>query len=71
MLSKQNLVVCFRAEPVEKRLIARIDEAWSSSLNIINVGQSDVAEALFEADYFCGHAKVPVNWKQIISQKSF
>ena len=69
MLSKQNLVVCFRAEPVEKRLIARIDEAWSSSLNIINVGQSDVAEALFEADYFCGHAKVPVNWKQIISQK--
>lgn len=69
MTPKQNLVVCFRGEPVENRLIARIDEAWSSTLNIINVGQSDVAEALLEADFFCGHAKVPVNWKRVVSQK--
>lgn len=67
-MTKKNLVVCFRAAPVEDRLVARIDEAWASSLNIINVGQSDVAEALLEADYFCGHAKVPVDWDKIVAQ---
>ena len=65
-MTKKNLVVCFRAAPVEERLIARINNAWSSELNIINVGQSDVATALVEADYFCGHAKVPVDWDRIV-----
>ncbi len=68
-MTKQNLVVCFRAAPVEERLIARINDAWSSSLDIINVGQADVAEALLEADYFCGHAKVPVDWERVVALK--
>lgn len=63
------MVVCFRGAPVEDRLIERIDNAWDSSLNIINVGQSDVPEALLEADFFCGHAKVPVDWPKIVEQK--
>ena len=67
-MSKQNLVVCFRAAPVEERLVARIDSAWGSSLNIINVGQRDVADALLEADYFCGHAKVPVDWDEVVAR---
>ena len=67
-MTKKNLVVCFRAAPVEDRLIKRIDDAWSSELNIINVGQSDVAEALLDADYFCGHAKVPVDWDQVVAR---
>ena len=67
--SKPNLVVCFRAQPIEDRLVARIDEAWSSSVNIINVGQSEVADALLQADYFCGHAKVPVEWNRVVAQK--
>lgn len=68
-MTRKNLVVCFRSEPVEDRLIARIDEAWSSDLNIVNVGQSDVAEALLDADFFCGHAKVPVDWERVVAQK--
>lgn len=67
-MNKPNLVVCFRNAPVEERLIDRIKISWNSSLNIINVGQSDVADALLEADFFCGHAKVPVDWKRIINQ---
>lgn len=67
-MARKNLVVCFRAAPVEDRLIARIDKAWSSELNIVNVGQSDVAEALLEADFFCGHAKVPVDWDKIVDK---
>ena len=65
-MTKKNLVVCFRAAPVEDRLIDRINAAWSSELNIINVGQANVANALLDADYFCGHAKVPVDWDQVV-----
>ncbi|MDR0608887.1 MAG: protein kinase [Planctomycetaceae bacterium] len=62
-----NLVVCFKETPVEQNLIDRIHAAWSE-VNIINVGQKDIAAALLEADYFCGHAKVPVNWNAIVQQ---
>ncbi|MDO5308049.1 MAG: NAD(P)-dependent oxidoreductase [Planctomycetia bacterium] len=67
-MAKKNLALCFRAAPVEDRLVARINEAWSSELNIINVGQSEIADALLEADYFCGHAKVPVDWDRVVAQ---
>lgn len=68
MAQKKNLVVCFRSEPVEERLIRRIAAAWPE-VEIINVGQPDIAAALLEADYFCGHAKVPVDWPRIVAQK--
>jgi serine/threonine-protein kinase len=63
-----NLVVCFKDAPVEEPLIERIRSAWTG-INIINVGQSGVADALLEADFFCGHAKVPVDWERIVLQK--
>jgi D-3-phosphoglycerate dehydrogenase len=63
-----NLVVCFKEVPVEDNLIERIRQAWSE-VDIINVGQDRIAEALLEADYFCGHAKVPVDWDKIVKQK--
>ncbi|MDR0337959.1 MAG: protein kinase [Planctomycetaceae bacterium] len=62
-----NLVVCFKETPVEQPLIDRIHAAWSE-VNIINVGQKDIASALLEADYFCGHAKVPVDWDVLVRQ---
>ncbi|MDR2761829.1 MAG: hypothetical protein LBB88_04435 [Planctomycetaceae bacterium] len=62
-----NLVVCFKENPVENYLIERIKKTWSD-VNIINVGQDKIANALLEADYFCGHAKVPVDWEKIVSQ---
>ncbi|MDR2116916.1 MAG: protein kinase [Planctomycetaceae bacterium] len=62
-----NLVVCFKEIPVEQALIDQIHAVWSD-VNIINVGQKDIASALMEADYFCGHAKVPVNWEALVQQ---
>ncbi|MDR2757095.1 MAG: protein kinase [Planctomycetaceae bacterium] len=62
-----NLVVCFKEAPVEQTLIDRIHTAWSE-VDIINVGQKDIASALMDADYFCGHAKVPVNWDALVQQ---
>lgn len=62
-----NLVVCFKEKPIEPRLIERIRSAWSD-VNIVNVGQDEIADALLDADYFCGHAKVPVDWDRIVAQ---
>lgn len=63
-----NLVVCFKQNPVEQYLIDRIRSIWSD-VDIVNVGQADIASALLEADFFCGHAKVPVDWERIVRQK--
>ncbi|MDR0328566.1 MAG: protein kinase [Planctomycetaceae bacterium] len=63
-----QLVVCFKDTPVEDAHIDRIRSAWSD-VEIINVGQKDVAGALLEADFFCGHAKVPVDWDAIVENR--
>ena len=63
-----NLVVCFKDAPVEDAHIDRIRSAWSA-VDIINVGQKDIADALLEADFFCGHAKVPVDWERIVRNR--
>ena len=63
-----KLVVCFKDTPVEDVHIDRIRTAWSD-VEIVNVGQKDVADALLEADYFCGHAKVPVEWDKIVQKR--
>ncbi|MDO5552421.1 MAG: D-2-hydroxyacid dehydrogenase [Planctomycetia bacterium] len=65
--SKKNLVVCFRSAPVEQVLIDRIARCWPE-VHIINTDQKGIAKALWEADYFCGHAKVPVDWDGIVAQ---
>lgn len=67
MAAKPTLVVCFRSEPVAQPLIDRIASAWPE-VDIINTDQSGIASALLQADYFCGHAKVPVDWDKIVSQ---
>jgi D-3-phosphoglycerate dehydrogenase len=61
-----NLVVCFRETPVDARHIDRIAATWPG-VNIINTDQKGIVKALFEADYFCGHAKVPVPWDDIVA----
>lgn len=66
-MTKKNLVVCFRSEPVDSRLIARIAEAWPE-VHITNTDQRGIVDALLEADYFCGHAKVPVDWDRVVRQ---
>jgi phosphoglycerate dehydrogenase-like enzyme len=63
-----NLVVCFKENPVEEAHIERIRSAWQD-VDIVNVGQKDLADALLEADFFCGHAKVPVDWQKIVKNE--
>jgi len=60
-----NLVICFKENPAEEYLIDRIHTTWPE-VEIRNVGQKDIAAALLDADFFCGHAKVPVDWDTVV-----
>jgi D-3-phosphoglycerate dehydrogenase len=62
MLGQPHIVLCY---PVERRHLNQIAAA-APGAEIIDAGQERVAEELFAADIFCGHAKVPVPWDDIV-----
>jgi phosphoglycerate dehydrogenase-like enzyme len=57
-----RVVLCY---PVEPKHIAQIAAALPGA-EIVDAGQEHVAEELFAADIFCGHAKVPVDWDGVV-----
>lgn len=59
-----NIVLCF---PVQQADIHKIQTTVPDA-SIINAGQDGIAEAIFQADLFCGHAKVPVDWEGVVAQ---
>jgi phosphoglycerate dehydrogenase-like enzyme len=59
-----RIVLCY---PVEAKHIAQIAAAMPGA-EIVDAGQERVAEELFTADIFCGHAKVPVDWDGVVRQ---
>lgn len=61
---KQRIVLCY---PVEPHHIEQIAQAMPDA-EIVDAGQEHIAEELFGADIFCGHAKVPVDWDGVVRQ---
>lgn len=61
---KPNLVLCY---PVEEHHLEQFRSALPD-VQLINAGQEGIAEAIFEADLFVGHAKVPVDWDKVVEQ---
>lgn len=59
-----RVVLCY---PVESHHIEQIQHA-ARDMEVIDAGQEKVAAALMEADIFCGHAKVPVDWQAVVDQ---
>ncbi len=57
-----RIVLCY---PVEARHIQQI-RAASPQAEVIDAGQERIAEELAEADVYCGHAKVPVPWEDVV-----
>lgn len=57
-----KIVLCY---PVSPEHIRQIQTAMPDA-EIVDAGQDRIAEALFEADIFCGHAKVPVDWDGMV-----
>jgi D-3-phosphoglycerate dehydrogenase len=59
-----QIVLCY---PVESKHIEQIAAAMPDA-TLIDAGQEHIAERLFDADIFCGHAKVPVDWDGVVKQ---
>ncbi len=59
-----RIVLCY---PVESRHCEQIARA-APEAEIVDAGQEGIAEELFAADIFCGHAKVPVDWDGVVGQ---
>ncbi len=57
-----RLVLCFPTEPEHRQRIAAV----VPEIEVVDVPQERIAEELFYADIFCGHAKVPVDWDAIV-----
>ena len=60
-----KIVLCYPVEPCHCQ---RIAEAAPPDAEIVDAGQERVAEELFSADVYCGHAKVPVDWDGVVRQ---
>ncbi|MDZ4849237.1 MAG: D-2-hydroxyacid dehydrogenase [Pirellulaceae bacterium] len=63
-LKVTNIVLCY---PVLEKHVAWLEQA-APDATIINAGQERIAEAIFEADIFVGHAKVRVDWEGVVRQ---
>lgn len=58
-----RIVLCY---PVEERHCQTISAA-ADGIEVVNAGQERIAEELPSADIFCGHAKVPVPWDEVVA----
>ncbi|MCA9266445.1 MAG: D-2-hydroxyacid dehydrogenase [Planctomycetales bacterium] len=61
---RMNIVLCYPAEDSHLRQIQQV----APQAHLINAGQEGVNDALPDADIFCGHAKVPVDWDRVVQQ---
>ncbi|MBN02500.1 MAG: phosphoglycerate dehydrogenase [Planctomycetaceae bacterium] len=61
---RPRIVLCF---PVHEEHVSQIREA-APEWDVINAGQEGVAKEILTADIFCGHAKVPVPWAEVVER---
>ena len=59
-----RIVICY---PVEARHLAQIRSA-APGAEVVDSPQEAVARELLAADVFCGHAKVPVPWDEVVQR---
>jgi phosphoglycerate dehydrogenase-like enzyme len=57
-----RIVLCY---PIEARHLVQI-RAAAPEHEVIDAGQERIATELLAADIFCGHAKVPVPWPEVV-----
>lgn len=58
-----KVVLCYPVEERHRQQIAAVSDA----LEVVDAGQERIAELLPTADIFCGHAKVPVPWDEVVA----
>ena len=58
-----RIVLCY---PVEQKHLEQI-QAAAPGAEIVDAGQERIAEEIVSADVYCGHAKVPVPWQEVVA----
>ena len=59
-----RIALCFPVTDAQVEQIRRV----ASQYEVVNAGQEGIAKAILDADIFCGHAKVPVPWSEVVQQ---
>ena len=59
---RQRIVLCFPIEPHQVQQI----RATVPECEVVDAGQTGIAREILTADIFCGHAKVPVPWDEVV-----
>lgn len=59
-----RIALCF---PVVPEHVERIQQA-APDFEVVNAGQDKIAAEILNADIFCGHAKVPIDWDRVVKQ---
>ena len=59
-----RIVLCY---PVEDRHLAQIAAAVPGA-EVVDAGQERIAAEILDADVYCGHAKVPVPWDEVVAK---
>jgi phosphoglycerate dehydrogenase-like enzyme len=57
-----RIVLCY---PIEARHLEQI-RAAAPGHEVVDAGQERIATELLSADIFCGHAKVPIPWPEVV-----
>src|SRR5262245_50815883 len=57
-----RIVLCY---PIEQRHLEQIRSA-APGHEVVDAGQERIATEILEADIFCGHAKVPMPWPELV-----
>jgi D-3-phosphoglycerate dehydrogenase len=60
-----RIVLCY---PVERRHVERIAREVPDA-EIVDAGQEQIAREILDADIFCGHAKVPLPWEEVVRHR--
>ena len=59
-----RIVLCY---PAEARHLKQI-QAAAPGAEVVDAGQEQIAEEILSADIYCGHAKAPVPWPEVVAQ---
>ncbi|MHC2066706.1 D-2-hydroxyacid dehydrogenase [Bremerella sp. T1] len=59
-----KIALCYQTQPEFVEAIQQV----APDAEVIDAGQEGIADAILEADIFCGHAKVPMPWAQVVEQ---
>jgi D-3-phosphoglycerate dehydrogenase len=64
--AKTTIVLCYPVEPRHVVKICATAVAAGMNADVVEAGQERVATEILRADIFCGHAKVPVPWDDVV-----